>query len=37
MKSFAEKLKECISATKGIDTVILAKAMDVSQSSVSQW
>lgn len=37
MKSFAEKLRECISEVKGMDTVILAKAMDVSQSSVSQW
>lgn len=37
MKSFAEKLRECISKSTGIDTVILAKAMNVSQSSVSQW
>ena len=37
MKSFADKLRECISSTKGVDTVILAKALDVSQSSVSQW
>lgn len=37
MKSFAEKLRECISKSTSIDTVILAKAINVSQSSVSQW
>jgi transcriptional regulator with XRE-family HTH domain len=37
MKSFVEKLRECISKSTSIDTVILAKAINVSQSSVSQW